>query len=607
MHETTPYFVLTCSFNSSTLILLSMTLYKNYTLFFVTAIVVAISGNAQQIQINQLGYGIDAPKIAAVTNMEKGSRFYLTSLNYGDTVYSGVLLPAHTDTYANQMPVQLADFSTFQQPGVYHLLVPGAQNQPIVYIQSQPFYAVGKALIKGFYYQRASMPLLPAYAGMWRREAGHPDTAVFIHSSAATAQRPVGSVIVTPGGWYDAGDYNKYIVNSGITVYTLLNAYSNFSPYFDTLHLYIPESNNTLPDLLDEVLYNLRWMLTMQDTDGGVYHKCTNAAFDGMIMPNAAMQPRYVVQKSTAATLDFAAVMAQASRIFAQWNQVLPGLSDSCKKAAIHAWQWAEGHPNIDYNQVQMNAKFKPAITTGAYGDTQLLDEWFWAAAELAITTEDAVYIHWLLQYKVPPVTIPSWNRVAALGMYSLLDNRRLLPQKLGLLADSLYRVLIQNADALLHHANGAMHTVMGQCADDFIWGSNAVAANQGIWLLHAFMLTGQRRYLNGALSNADYLLGRNASGYCYVTGFGVKSPMHPHHRPSIADGIEPPVPGLLVGGPNPGKQDGQAYPNIFPETAYTDNDKAYACNEIAINWNAPAVYLLNGLNYLATQGVWGK
>ncbi|WP_253810033.1 glycoside hydrolase family 9 protein, partial [Hydrotalea flava] len=107
--------------------------------------------------------------------------------------------------------------------------------------------------------------------------------------------------------------------------------------------------------------------------------------------------------------------------------------------------------------------------------------------------------------------------------------------------------------------------------------------------------------------SNADYLLGRNATGYCYVTGFGSKSPMHPHHRPSIADGIGAPVPGLLVGGPNPGKQDGQEYPNTFPETAYTDNDKAYACNEIAINWNAPAVYLFNGLSYLATLGVWGK
>lgn len=584
-----------------------MQLYKISIALFVTGMVCAVSGKAQQIQVNQLGYGTHAPKIAAVCNMAQGSRFYLTALPTGDTVYTGQLLPARLDQYANQMPVQLADFSAFQQPGSYRLLVTGVQNQPVININAQPFYMVGKALIKGFYYQRASMPLLQQYAGIWQRAEGHPDTLVMIHPSAATPQRPAGSTVSVPGGWYDAGDYNKYIVNSGITVATLLSAYSDFAPYFDSLALNIPESNNWLPDLIDEVLYNLRWMLTMQDTDGGVYHKCTNAVFDGMVMPNVATQPRYIVQKSTAATLDFAAVMAQAARLFAKWNQELPGLSDSCKQAAVHAWQWAELHPNIDYRQEQMNTKFKPAITTGAYGDTQLLDEWFWAAAELAVTTKEAVYANWLLQYKVPPVTIPSWSQVTALGMYSLLEHRKALPQKLLPLTDSLYAVFIKKADDLLQHANGAMHTVMGQSANDFIWGSNAVAANQGIWLLHAFMLTGQRRYINGALSNADYLLGRNVTGYCYVTGFGSKSPMHPHHRPSIADGIEPPVPGLLVGGPNPGKQDGQIYPNTFPETAYTDNDKAYACNEIAINWNAPAVYLFNGLSYLATLGVWGK
>jgi endoglucanase len=150
-----------------------------------------------------------------------------------------------------------------------------------------------------------------------------------------------------------------------------------------------------------------------------------------------------------------------------------------------------------------------------------------------------------------------------------------------------------------------AVYTVMGQSNNDFIWDGNAVAANQGMWLLQVFQLTGERRYLNGARSNADYLLGRNASGYCYITGFSTKSPMHPHHRPSIADGIQAPVPCLLVGGPNPASQYEQIYPNNYPETAYTDNDKAYAANEIAINWNAPAVFLLNGLNYWALQKAW--
>ncbi|MEK0750764.1 glycoside hydrolase family 9 protein, partial [Mycobacterium ulcerans] len=103
------------------------------------------------------------------------------------------------------------------------------------------------------------------------------------------------------------------------------------------------------------------------------------------------------------------------------------------------------------------------------------------------------------------------------------------------------------------HGGNNAFQTIMGQSNHDFIWGSNSVAANEGIVLINAFLLTKNKKYMDSALSNLDYLMGRNATGYCFVTGFGSKSPLHPHHRPSVADGINDPVPGLLVGGPNPG------------------------------------------------------
>src|SRR6185436_14898748 len=115
--------------------------------------------------------------------------------------------------------------------------------------------------------------------GKWARAAGHPDTDVYIHASAASDSRPVGTVISSPGGWYDTGDYNKYVVNSGISTATLLFAYEDFPSYFDSLKTNSPESADDLPDILNEAVYNLRWMLTMQDPlDGGVYHKCTNAA-----------------------------------------------------------------------------------------------------------------------------------------------------------------------------------------------------------------------------------------------------------------------------------------------------------------------------------------
>src|SRR5205823_2120648 len=176
--------------------------------------------------------------------------------------------------------------------------------------------------IKGFYYQRTAIDLPVKYAGQWARPAGHPDTRVLIHPSAASADRPAGTVISSPKGWYDAGDYNKYIVNSGITMGTLLSLCEDFPDYIKKLNTNIPESTNNVPDVLDEVLWNLRWMLTMQDpADGGVYHKLTNASFDGMVMPDKATKERYVVAKSITATLDFAAVMAQASRVIKPYNK----------------------------------------------------------------------------------------------------------------------------------------------------------------------------------------------------------------------------------------------------------------------------------------------
>jgi endoglucanase len=142
----------------------------------------------------------------------------------------------------------------------------------------------------------------------------------------------------------------------------------------------------------------------------------------------------------------------------------------------------------------------------------------------------------------------------------------------------------------------------MGGNRRDFNWGSNSNAGNQGILLINAYLLTGDKKYVDGALSNLDYLLGRNATGYCFVTGLGSKPTMFPHHRQSTADGVTEPVPGLLAGGPNPAMQDKCKYEFTEPETAYTDDDCSYASNEIAINWNAPIVYLANAIEALKNK-----
>lgn len=562
----------------------------------------ALAAAAQSvIRVNQLGFYPDAPKMAIADRAASG-KFTLLNAT-GKTVYTGQLLPAPHKSLAGRT-TYIADFTTFRKTGTYRLCLGDAVTSYPFRIAANVHRGVAAGAIKAFYYQRASAALPERFAGQWHRAEGHPDNQVLIHPSAADNGRPAGTVISSARGWYDAGDYNKYIVNSGISMGTMLSLCEEHPAYVQNLKLNIPESGNTVPDILGELLWNLRWMLTMQDPAyGGVYHKLTNAAFDGMVMPDKATKPRYVVQKSTAATLDFAAVMAQASRIFKNYPKQLPGLSDSCFAAAQQAWQWAVAHPAVLYKQEEMNKQFQPAVSTGTYGDNDVQDEWIWAACELYITTGQSMYadkIHILTGEAMP---VPSWGQVKLLGYYSLLRNQKQPSGKPLAGMAMLRKRLIAVADSLVQNGRvSAYQTVMGGSAKDFGWGSNSDAANQGILLLQVYQLTRQQKYLDAALSNLDYILGRNGTGYSYVTGYGSKTPMHPHHRPSVADGIAAPVPGLLVGGPNPGMQDHIQVPSTVPDEAYIDDDRAYAANEIAINWNAPLVYLANAIEALQQQ-----
>jgi endoglucanase len=201
---------------------------------------------------------------------------------------------------------------------------------------------------------------------------------------------------------------------------------------------------------------------------------------------------------------------------------------------------------------------------------------------------------------------LPSWAQVRLLGYYSLARFEKELTPVAKKDFPRLKKQLMQFADELTEGASARSYaTVMGKSAKDYIWGSSAVAANQGIALIQAYRLSGDKKYLDYALSNLDYLLGRNATGYSFVTGYGDKTPMHPHHRPSIADGIQEPIPGLLSGGPNANapKQDKcTTYGSTIADETFTDDDCSYASNEIAINWNAPLAYLVTAIEALQNK-----
>lgn len=549
----------------------------------------------------QLGFYTNGPKTIILTHAKAKETFTIIDLRHHKTVFTGRLASGQ-QSLTSDITGYAAEFSALKNNGHYAIRYKG-NNLDSFYIQSSVYNALNIGAIKSYYYQRVSMPLLPQYAGKWHRGAGHPDTLVYIHASALDDKHPEGAGIASPGGWYDAGDYNKYIVNCGITIGTLLMAYEDFPAYYNSLSLNIPESGNGVPDILNEIIYNLRWMLTMQDTDGGVFTKCTNAAFDGMVMPDVTKDKRYVVQKSTAATLDFAAVTAQVARIIKTMPALGP-LSDTCLTAANKAWQWAVKNPALYYDQDAMNKQYQPAITTGGYGDKSLEDEWFWAAAELYVTTRETAFLNIALDKWRPTYGLQGWPHVGLMGVYTLLKHEKSIQLPVGFYGEIKSRVM-QFADELLTAQNQtAFGTVMGYTTANYSWGSNAVAANQSMLLIKAYLLSGEKKYVHAALTNLEYLTGRNATGYSFITGFGKKTPMYPHHRPSAADGITEPVPGFLVGGPNrqAAAQDKCVYDSLVPELQYTDAACSFASNEIAINWNAPLVYITGAMESIQYQ-----
>jgi endoglucanase len=534
-------------------------------------------GQTMNIFLNQLGYYPGSRKIAIV-KYSNSSSFEILRSKDGKIIFTGRLSPVRYYSESEDS-VKMADFSTLQDQGEYIIKVGEMKSVPFR-ISSYIFRDIAYASLRTFYYQRCSCDLVPEYAGIWARHAGHPDTSVIFHYSTGRSGR--GS---SPKGWYDAGDYNKYVVNAGISVATLLQFYELFPFYFADSTLSIPESGNKINDLLDEVRYEFDWLATMQDVDGGVFNKVTTLKFCGFIMPEKDTAQRYFVGKSTAATLDFAAMMAMAARIYRPFDNIF---SANCLMMAKNAWVWAIKNPAIEF-------KNPPDVYTGDYGDKTFDDEFLWAASELYITTGDTEYSKFLLSRSsiFRNYSVPEWPNVASLGFQSLATIKNNLDSTV---LSTIRNAIVERCKILVNEISNNPFRLTNT---KFSWGCNGSFAQAGVTLIYGFLLTRDSAYLYAADELADYLLGKNATGYSFFTFYGAKSVMNPHHRPSYSDNIVMPIPGFLAGGPNPGRQDRAPYAYLQPAKSYSDVMESYASNEVAINWNSPATFLLAALDCL--------
>jgi endoglucanase len=545
-----------------------------------SAFAIGDTDSSGPVHLNQAGYLPLREKLATISS--QAMSFVVRSAGDNSVAFRGDLIEPRMDE-ASSDAVRTADFSKLTRAGSYRLELNTGERSDVFPIGSRVYRDPLRQSMRAFYGQRCGCNV--DLGGGYRHPPCHLKDA--FHASSGKS-----GGLANHFGWHDAGDYGRYVVNSGISTGTLLWAWEMYGARLKGLSLAIPESGGKTPDFLAEVRWNLNWMLSMQDDDGGVWHKQTSEQFCGFIMPQADTLMSYVIgtgsvpYKSTCATADLAAVMAIAARCYGPYDGAF---AKRCLAAARKAFIWAVANPAVYFHN-------PPDVATGGYDDSDGSDEILWAAAELWRTTgEDdfgltfaAVVTNRLSNLTV---TAPTWSNVASLAYWAYALAHGKGDAKI---VAAVREATVNAAESLVQASRGSGYGNT-LSAPDYVWGSNGVAANQSLLLLIANVFHPNPEYVNCALGNLHYLLGRNCFGVSWVTQVGTRAYQHPHHRPSVADGIPVPWPGLLSGGPNatPADPVAEKLSQRAPMRMWVDDSGAYSVNEVAINWNAPLVFLL--------------
>ena len=566
-------------------------------------------------RVNQVGYLPNGVKIATYKTAHTARQTWQLRKN-GKLVARGKTSGATADA-ASGDHLQQIDFSTVAATGSGFTLAVGADTSYAFAISPTVFRAPLYDALKYFYHNRSGIAIDAQFTGggftsyaadrKWARAAGHVGAGV--NHGDFKVPCWAGTCAYTldvPKGWYDAGDHGKYVVNAGISVWTLLNMYERGLHWGTTARwgdgtLNIPESANGVPDVLDEVRWELEFMLSMQVPAGQaragmVHHKIHDVGWTGLpLAPDADPQQRALVPPSTAATLNLAATAAQAARI---WKDRDPGFAARCRDAAQSAWDAARAHPADLYKGGYDNGG-------GAYDDGTVDDDFYWAAVELYITTGDTRYLPTIDAYSITRSDF-NWANTELAGLVSLATvvtpataNRRDAAQQKIIRIATTHRAT-QNASGYSAPLTRA----------EYDWGSNSGVANKLLLMGLAYTFSKNRDYADGVTKGIDYLLGRNTFSTSFVTGEGTVTAQHPHHR-FWAGALNPAFPfappGALTGGPNAGLQDPFAASHLSacvarPATCWVDHIEAYSVNEITINWNAPLVWLFDFQNDVASR-----
>jgi endoglucanase len=613
----------------------------------------AVGTPSEQIIVDQIGYRTDAARKMAIfadpingqngaVTYTPGTTFQVRRTSDDAVVFTGNTVTwkaGQTDTVSGDK-VWTGDFSAFKTAGEYYLLdVTNSLRSYPFRIDNNLFNDVLKTSNRTFYYQRTGTAIDAAHGGNWTHAIDHvgPNQDTQARQWANGAVVAGSTVRDLSGGWFDAGDYNKYVPFTTGVLWNLLTAYEwNPGAFGDNTN--IPESGNGTPDTLDEVKYELDWLLKMQTANGSVLNRVANATYNaGNYDPSTDTQPRYYTAATTWATASFAASTAHASRVFRTFN---PAYADTLLAASRAAWAYLNATPTMTPASGNdgggSGGSGGGLAAAGADSDTgDDLRLRILASAELYKTTGEVPFkTYFEANAKNAAASVGGFHPL--LGGYTRFDASQAMDLNHAYVtyatSTSTNATLVTEIKTSLKHMVddqiiGAVNSESDPYRafmwdGHYTWGSNQLKSEWANLLTFAIKLNvnaaNTAKYREAGEEYVHYILGRNPLNQNYLSNIGIKGVDLGADKPAMevyhswfGDGsakydgttsLYGPVPGYLVGGPNQfygGSLTGTPRSNP-PAKSFKDWNTSWPENSWEIT--EPAIYYQAAFQLLLSQ-----
>jgi hypothetical protein len=575
-----------------------------------------LAAASSNLLVDQLGWLTSSTKVAILAAPQvgtgspsvftPGASFEIRRVSDNSTAFSGV--PAVFGGGATHAQSGdkgwWADFSGLTTPDSYYLYLPGGSSPGAVSynfdLGDSIYNSLLQASVKSYFYQRCGTAILAANGGTWTHAACHvkanQDLTAHLYNGS---DQGAGTARDVSGGWHDAGDYRKYVSFTQHPLWDLMHTAEWYPCVFGD-NTGIPESGNGVPDILDEVKYELDWLLKMQRADGALYSGVfVTTGDDGTNDPSTSVVTRYYANRSTGATGTGAFAFALGARLLGAYP-AYAAYAATLQAAAINAWAYLTANTT---NQTYNITNFQNADANVSNANDKQLR--LAAAAELFHLTGGATYkTYFDANYNSATLTESGHNPITS-GYFetgaSQMTQRALVSYALAPGATAAIVTAIKNSCK-----NGANVPVGNYLSDlyraymydgHYTWGSNQAKATWGNNCLYAIKI-GANPATNATWNSVaseylHYFFGRNPLGWTYISQaqlFGADQPITQFFHSWFFDGgpyDTNPAPGFLAGGPN--KFYGGDQPNIATQPqqkAYRDWNTSWPQNSWEVTEN---------------------